>query len=32
MVALPALGSEAVEVRAARPGAASPRGVQPVGA
>jgi len=32
MVAFPALGSEADEVRAAGPGAASPRGVQPVGA
>jgi len=32
MVALPALGSEAEEVRATGPGAASPRGVQAVGA
>jgi len=32
VVALPALGSEAEEVRAAGPSAASPRGVQPVGA
>jgi len=32
MVALPALGSEAEKVRATGPSAASPRGVQPVGA